>query len=222
MLTFYLCFLAGGVVLPLFNAIMNFISDGIDSGADGNLDTEIDGDISSVSDAEFDADIGGDADIGADADFGADAGIDADSVLTIGLLPTSLLSISAMAIIFGATGALMTMGNRNKVLTLALAVLFGYLAAVIIQTIIKTLKKIQTRSYGISENELLLYDGKVVDTILPGQIGTVSFMTLKNVLVSYPARCEDCNLKMEAGKIVRAKEFVNGVFIVEPKNKYEA
>ncbi len=227
MLTFYLCFLAGGVVLPLFNAIMSFISGNVDSDADMDLDTEVGGDIQSASDLGADADAGTDLDVGPDADAGADVEVGADvggegeSLLAISLLPTSLLSLSALAIIFGAIGALMTMGNRNKILTFVLAAVFGYLASVIIQSIIKTLKKIQTRSSGINENELLLYDGRIVDTILPGQMGTVSFMTLKNVLVSYPAKCEDSNLKLEVGRIVRVKEYSNGVFIVEPKNKYE-
>ena len=209
MLTFYLCFLAGGVVLPLLNAIMGFFTGGIDSEAEVDIDIDIGGDAQSASDA------------GAESDVQAASGIDGESILAISLLPTSLLSISALAITFGTTGALMTIGNRGRILTFALAVIFGYLAAVIIQTILKTLKKVQTRSSGVNENELLLYDGKIVDTILPGQLGTVSFLTLKNVLVSYPAKCDDSSLKLEVGRMVRVKEFKNGVFIVEPKNKYE-
>lgn len=207
MLTFYLCFLAGGVVLPLLNTVLGFFSDGIDSDTDVDIDTEVGGDIQSATDADMDID--------------TDVGFDGEPILALSLLPTSLLSLSGLAIIFGATGALMTIGNWSKILTFILASIFGYLASVIIQTIIKTLKRIQTRSSVINENELLLYDGKIVDTILPGQLGTVSFLTLKNVLVSYPAKCDDSSLKLEPGRIVRAKEIVNGVFIVEPKNKYE-
>jgi len=68
---------------------------------------------------------------------------------------------------------------------------------------------------------LLLYDGKIVDTILPGQLGSVSFTTLSNVLVTYPARCADESLKLASGKVVKVIDKKNGVFIVEPKNKYE-
>jgi hypothetical protein len=66
-----------------------------------------------------------------------------------------------------------------------------------------------------------MYDGKVVDTILPGQLGTVSFTTLKNISVSYPARCVDKDLKLSTGKIVKLTELREGIAIVEPKNKYE-
>ena len=52
-------------------------------------------------------------------------------------------------------------------------------------------------------------------------MGTVSFLTLEKILVSYPAKCVDKNLKLETGIIVQAKEFKDGIFIVEPKNKYE-
>ena len=115
----------------------------------------------------------------------------------------------------------MSYSEKGKIITFIVALFTGYIASVIVQTIVKTLKKIQKRNYGIDENELLLYDGKVVDTILPGQLGTVSFTTLKDILVSYPARCSDEGLKLETGKIVKAKEIKNGIFIVEPKNKYE-
>ena len=131
------------------------------------------------------------------------------------------MSLSALAITFGAVGSVMTMTGRGSILTFVVAAITGYIAAVIVQTIIKTLKKIQKRNYGINENELLMYDGKVVDTILPGQLGTVSFTTLKDVHVSYPARCADEMLKLETGRLVKALEVNNGIFTVEPKNKYE-
>ncbi len=228
MLTFYLCFLAGGAVLPLINVIAGFLSHG--------MDTDIDGDIDVDADVDLDVDIDTDLQIDSDPDMefhhpvAADSahssamdhpGTGTESLFSVGLLPTSLLSISGLAIIFGASGALMTLGNRNRILSLILSVIFGYLASVLVQTIINSLKRAQTINNGINENELLLYDGKVIDTILPGQLGTVSFVTLKDVRVSYPARCEDMNLKLETGRIVKAKEFRNGIFIVEPKNKYE-
>lgn len=115
----------------------------------------------------------------------------------------------------------MTYTGKGRTITIVAAVIAGYLASVIVQTIMKTLKRAQRRNEGVDENELLLYDGKVVDTILPGQLGTVSFTTLNNVLISYPARCADEKLKLETGRIVTVAEKKNGIFIVEPKNKYE-
>lgn len=199
MLTFYLCFLVGGVVLPLLNYLVGFFFQ------------------------DFDGDLHSDLDTGADphTEFDMDATTAVPPIFTVGLVPTSLLSLSTLAIVFGASGALMTIGKWNIILIFILASVYGYLSAVLIQTIINTLKKAQTVNNGVDENELAMYDGKVIDTILPGQYGTVSFSTLKNVLVSYPAKCVDENMRLETGRIVVVKEFQNGIFIVEPKNKYE-
>lgn len=216
MVTIYLCFLAGGAVLPFLNVIVGSLSGGSDVDADVELDADIDLDTDFDLDTDIELDM--DADIGSSIDSPE---LDVGSGLSIGLLPTSLMSLSAMAVIFGSVGSVMTLTGRGNILTFVIAVLTGYIAAVIVQTIIKTLKKIQKRHYGINENDLLMYDGKVVDTILPGQLGTVSFHTLKEVHVSYPARCSDEQLRLEAGRLVKALVVNNGVIVVEPKNKYE-
>ncbi len=216
MVTFYLCFLAGGAVLPFLNIIFGSLSGGADTDID--LDTSI----------EVDTDIDVDADLGDGLDMETDPGslsegpdIDTGSALSIGFFPSSLMSLSALAIIFGAVGSVMTLTGRGSILTFVVAAISGYITAVVVQTIIKSLKNIQKRNYGINENELLMYDGKVIDTILPGQLGTVSFNTMKDVHVSYPARCADRQLRLETGRLVKALEVSNGIFTVEPKNKYE-
>ncbi|MGB8453137.1 MAG: hypothetical protein WCD89_12515 [Anaerocolumna sp.] len=205
MITIYLCFLAGGAVLPFVSFILGSLSDGIDTDVNADVDMHVD------MDTHVDLDTHADLDIGTDA----------NSIFSIGLIPSSLMSLSALAITFGAVGGIMSYDGKGKGITLAAASIAGYIASVIVQTIIKTLKRVQKNSYGIDENELLLYDGKVVDTILPGQLGTVSFTTLKDVMVSYPAKCIDKNVRLETGKIVKAVELKDGIFIVEAKNKYE-
>lgn len=208
MVTIYLCFLAGGAVLPFLSVIIGSLGGG----------SEVDADVEIDADLEVDTDLDTEAALGSSMD-GPE--LDTGSGLSIGLLPTSLMSLSALAIAFGAIGSVMTLLGSGNIITFVVAAVTGYIAAVIVQTIIKTLKKIQKRNYGINENELLMYDGKVVDTILPGQLGTVSFNTLKDVHVSYPARCADEMLKLETGRFVKALEVNNGIFTVEPKNKYE-
>lgn len=193
MFTFYLCFLAGGVVIPVISLITGFLGDGVDTDVTTDVDMDVGTDISTDT-------IGG---------------------TELGLLPTSLMALSALAVTFGTVGSIMSYKGRGRILTFVISLVFGYLASVLVQTIVKSLKKVQTRYYGINENELLLYDGKVIDTILPGQLGTVSFTTLKNVSVSYPARCTDASLRLETGKIVKPIELRDGIVIVEPKNKYE-
>lgn len=216
MLTVYLCFLAGGVVFPFISFIFGFLNN--------DVDTDLN------ADPGADADLGTDTamDMGADMDTEADTAIpeinaptDTGSIVSFGLIPTSLMSVSSLAITFGAVGGVMTFAGAGKIITFAVSVFAGYLASVVVQTIIKSLKKAQTRSYGINENELLLYEGTVVDTILPGQLGSVSFVTLKNVRVTYPAKCVSEGLRLETGRVVKAVEIKNGVFVVEPKNKYE-
>jgi hypothetical protein len=238
MLTIYLCFLAGGAVLPFVSFIMGSLSGDMDT--DLNHDIDMDTDFNTDMDCSIDTSGSMDTDYSFDTDHSFDA-IDTpagthpvthghfesnmdtgtDSILSIALIPTSLLAISALAITFGAIGAIMTLGNHGRILTFVVAIIIGYLVSVFMQTIIKTLKKVQTRNTGVNEKELLLYDGKIIDTILPGQMGTVSFVTIDKILVSYPAICENKDLKLVTGKIVKVKEYKNGIFIVEPKNKYE-
>ncbi len=222
MLTLYLCFLAGGMVFPLISFLFGFLGNDVDADIDADMD--ISTDISVDTDFDIDADLDTDFDTGGldgSPETLLDAGSDLHSVLSFGLLPTSFWSLSSLAITFGAVGSVMTLNGKSRVITLIIAIVTGYLASVVIQTLIKTLKKVQTRSYGINENELLLYDGKIIETILPGQLGTVSFVTLTDVRVSYPARCIDKDLRLETGRIVKAIEFKDGIFLVEPKNKYE-
>jgi hypothetical protein len=243
MLTVYICFLAGGAVLPFINFLLGLASNGVDSdvnadtGIDADTDIDMDLDFSGDTDIEAAFDAGTDPDIGAEfdvnpeinADSGSGPGINpvmnADtgvwSMVSIGLFPTSFMSLSSLAITFGAVGGIMTLTGRGKLITFVIAAIAGYIVSVAIQTVIKSLKKAQTRSNGVVENELLLYDGTIVDTVLPGQMGSVSFVTLKNVRVNYPARCADESLRLAAGRVVKVKEIKNGIFIVEPKNRYE-
>ncbi|NLC17671.1 MAG: hypothetical protein GX757_00400 [Clostridiales bacterium] len=226
MLTLYICFLAGGAVLPitsfLFGLINNFLDADVDVDADVdavdvdvNTGPDLDAELDTVSELEADSDIDTDIDSGANV-VGA-----ANSALSIALFPSSLMSISTLAIVFGAIGSIMTMKGKGALITLIIAAVSGYLASITVQSILKTLRRIQTRNGTINENELMLYDGKVVDTILPGQTGSVSFVSLSNIRVTYPAKCADESLRLAAGRTVRVKEIRNGIVIVEPKNKYE-
>lgn len=208
---FYLCFLAGGSVLPIISFVLGAL--------DGGMDTDIHTDVHTGTDLDLHSDIS----TGSDINFHSDvnAGADIDSAFSLGLIPTSLMSLSALAITFGTVGGIMSYKRNGTVITFVAAMIAGYLAAVIVQTIVKSLKKVQKRNYGTGEYELLLYDGKIVDTILPGKLGSVSFLTLKNERISYPAKCVNENMKLATGKIVKAIEIKNGIFIVEAKNKYE-
>jgi hypothetical protein len=236
MLTLYICFLAGGAVLPVTSFILGFINNltdtDVDVDTDIDADTDLDLDMDADIDTDIDTDISPDLDGDADLDLNSDADVDTDMDMVVGseligsafslaLYPTSLMSLSALAIVFGAIGSIMTLTGKGAVLSFIVAVISGYLASITVQTILKTLKRVQTRNSAINEKELMLYDGKVVDTILPGQMGSVSFVSLSNIRVNYPARCADESLKLSTGRAVKVKEIKNGIMIVEPKNKYE-
>ena len=211
MLTFYLCFLAGGVVLPIISTFFGFFGDSVDTDVTADVDMDV------GTDQGFGIEGGSKLDVSTELDLG----VTGSGFLSIGFFPTSLMALSALAIVFGAVGSILIYYENGKLLSFILALVAGYLASVVVQTIVNSLRKIQTKHYGISETELLMYDGKVIDTILPGQLGTVSFTTLKSISVSYPARCVDTSLKLSTGKIVKLTELREGIAIVEPKNKYE-
>lgn len=225
--TLYLCFMAGGAVLPIISAIGGALGGHSDIDANADVHADIHADVHTDMHIDHHIDIGGHhhIDIGHhDGDVGGHSGdIDShlDSGLAIGLIPTSFIALSALSLVFGTVGELMTIGNKGKILTLVVALVSGYLASVIVQSTIKTLKRLQVRNYGVKENEVLAYDGTIIDTILPGAIGSVSFTTLKGVMVSFPARCVDKEAKVQAGKVVVVKELVDGICYVELKNKYE-
>lgn len=231
MMTVYLCFLAGGAVLPLISFVFGFLGHGTD--VDSGMDFDAAPDLHMDIPPSMDVDVSMDADTGfgtaghSDLDLSTAAGIDGDpgqgihSMLALGLLPASSMALSTLAIVLGMIGSIMTYKGVAGIITLPVAIAAGYVAAVIVQSFIKTLRRIQVDNTGIDEKELILYDGTVVDTILPGQLGTVSFLTLKNIRVSYPAKCVDEEIRLPAGRVVRVVEKRNGIFIVEPKNKYE-
>lgn len=267
MLTIYICFLAGGAVLPITSFLLGFIHNLMDTDVDADLDADAHLDVDTDVDVDTEFDVNTDADVDTELDINPDAGInagieldseininsdtdmdsdtnvghssdlnqnisnmpdahvgigaDSASMLSIAFYPTSLMSLATLAIVFGAVGSVMTLTGKGAIFTLIIATITGYVASITVQTIIKTLKKVQTRSSGIYENELMLYDGTVVDTILPGQMGSVSFITLSNIRVNYPAKCTDESLRLVTGRVVKVKEIKNGIFIVEPKNKYE-
>ena len=225
MMTVYLCFLAGGAVLPFISFVFGFLGNGSDVDAGTEFDASADVNMDLNMDAAVDGNL--DAVINSHVTTDTADGIEGDpvqgthSMLAIGLLPTSAMALSTLAIIFGAVGSIMTYKGVAGIITFIVAIIIGYAAAVIVQSFIRTLKRIQVENTGVDEQELILYDGTVVDTILPGQLGTVSFLTLKNIRVSYPARCTDVDMRLATGRVVRVIEIKNGIFIVEPKNKYE-
>ena len=110
----------------------------------------------------------------------------------------------------------------NLVLTNVISVAAGYVAAVIVHTFIKKLKKVENTTY--SKEQLLLFDAKVVNTILPGSFGSISVSTFDGITNSFPAKAEDPHETIRQDEIVSIVRFERNVAIVKIKDlarKYE-
>lgn len=148
---------------------------------------------------------------------GALEGLHIDVSINIGgtglcLLPLSIQSICAGLLVFGATG-MMLIDGKNRVLCNIIAIAFGYLVSIIVQTLIRKLKKIENTTY--STDELLLFDAKVVNTIVVGGFGSVSITTLDGITSSYPAKAKDPTLSIHQDTKVRVLYFEKNIAIVE-------
>ncbi|WP_167958324.1 hypothetical protein [Anaerosporobacter faecicola] len=105
--------------------------------------------------------------------------------LELYLLPFSMQSLCGGLLIFGAVGKLL-IRKTNQTVCIIVAVLFGYLIAVLLQTMIQKLKHVENTTY--SKEQLLLFDAKIINAIIPGGFGCVSVTTLDGITTSYPAK----------------------------------
>lgn len=128
------------------------------------------------------------------------------------LLPFSVQSICAGLLVFGALGK-MLIHKSNQILSIIIAVAFGYLVAIIVQTLIHKLKQIEHTTY--SKEQLLLFDAKIVNTIIPGGFGSVSITTLDGITTSYPAKSVVSTEGIRQDTKVRVLYFEKNVAIVE-------
>lgn len=149
-----------------------------------------------------------------DLDFGIDFG-DFD----ICFLPFSVQSICAGLLVFGAAGKVLEGGVLATAAVIAIAVVFGYVVAVLVQTLIRRLKRVENTTY--STDELLLYDAKVVNTIVKGGFGSISITTNDGITTNYPAKAEDPDIVIRQNSLVNVVEFQNNVAIVAEKDLLE-
>ncbi|SFR68962.1 hypothetical protein [Anaeromicropila populeti] len=131
-------------------------------------------------------------------------------------LPFSLQCVSAGLLIFGCMGKIFYNGHNTVVVNIA-AGAAGYVIAIILQTLIRTLKNISHTTY--AKEELLLYDGKVINTIVKGGFGSVSITTLDGITTNYPAKAAEKDAVIRQDSIVRIIRFDRNVAIVEKKQK---
>lgn len=148
-----------------------------------------------------------------DLDFDIDIG---DASFSI--FPFSIQSICAGLLVFGGVGKMVNKGD-NMVFANVVAAAVGYLIAILIQTLIRRLKKVEHTTY--KKEELMLFDAKVVNTIVAGGFGSISVSTYDGITSTYPAKAEDKKEALRQGTVVEIIRFEKNVAIVRDKKSLE-
>lgn len=144
------------------------------------------------------------------SDFDLDLHMGAGDI-EISILPTSFMSLCALILVFGGAGRLL-MNRLSTPLCIVISLVFGYIAAFIIQNMIKKLKSIKHEA--CHNEEILTLVGTVVNTILPNQLGTVSF-DVKAGKITYVAKT-DPDLCIKQGSRVVPLRFEDKILLVLP------
>lgn len=188
----YTICLFAGVCIPLLSLIIGGIFDIFEGVLDGILDL---------------VDLG----IGIDISIGI-CGID------FCILPFSLQCLSAGAVVFGGIGKIMYNGH-NLILVNIVAGVSGYLVAVLFQSLIHRLKKIENTTY--AKEDLVLFDAKVINSIVKGGFGSVSVTTLDGITTKYPAKALNKEDYIKQDTIVRIDHFDKNIAYVKVKDADE-
>ncbi|MBQ4522561.1 MAG: hypothetical protein IJA10_06385 [Lachnospiraceae bacterium] len=146
-------------------------------------------------------------------DFDMDAGFEIGDT-TICLLPLSINSICTGLLIYGLLGTFLYDGDNFLFVNL-IGIGFAYLAAVVVQTLIRKLRKVEHTTY--SKEQLLLFDAKVIHTIVEGGFGAISVSTYDGITSTYPAKAQNPKQKISQDTIVTIVEFQEKMAIVKPK-----
>ena len=94
----------------------------------------------------------------------------------------------------------------------------GYICAVILQSIIKRLKKVE--NFAAEKSEILLSRGTVSNAIPKGGVGAVSILLSTGSNVTYPAKAEDGE-PIKQDKEVNILRFDGDYIIVESTSRLE-
>lgn len=133
-----------------------------------------------------------------------------DFDIDLNFLPISGVSICTGLIAFGGLGLLFD--------HIILAVVIGYGAAMAVQTVIRRLKRVENEA--MNREELYLCDGKIINTVLPGGLGTVEFDNIKGIATTFVCRNTDPSRELKQNTIVKLVEFDGEVAVVRPKDDF--
>lgn len=135
---------------------------------------------------------------------------DFDLDVDLDFLPLSGVSICTGLIAFGGIGLLF-----NHVI---IAIAAAYAAAMVIQTIIRRLKRVENEA--MSREELYLCDGKIINTVLPGGLGTVEFDNIKGIATTFVCRNTNTKEELKQNTAVKLVEFDGEVAVVRRKDEF--
>ena len=110
------------------------------------------------------------------------------SDMVLDFLPFSINSLCLWALVFGCTGMIFN-GKLSEPALIVIGIVAGYICAVILQSIIKRLKKVE--NFAAEKSEILLSRGTVSNAIPKGGVGAVSILLSTGSNVTYPAKAED-------------------------------
>lgn len=103
-------------------------------------------------------------------------------------LPFSINSLCLWSLIFGCTGIIFE-SKLSSTAIIIIGVAAGYICAVVLQSAIKRLKKIE--NFAADKSEMLLRTGIVSNKIPANGVGAVSVQLSTGSNVSYPAKSAD-------------------------------
>lgn len=142
-------------------------------------------------------------------DFGGDFYLD--------FLPFSVNSICLGALLFGGFGLLFE-HKMPFVALVIVGILIAYVAAVILQSAVGRLKRIE--NFAADKSEILLREGVVSNTIPKDGVGAVSVETSSGSNVSYPAKAFD-GKEIRQDKKVKILRFEGDYLIVQSSTYLE-
>ena len=121
------------------------------------------------------------------------------------------------ALVFGCTGMIFN-GKLSEPALIVIGIVAGYICAVILQSIIKRLKKVE--NFAAEKSEILLSRGTVSNAIPKGGVGAVSILLSTGSNVTYPAKAEDGE-PIKQDKEVNILRFDGDYIIVESTSRLE-
>lgn len=148
--------------------------------------------------------------------------IDIGEDFYLDFLPFSINSLCLGALLFGGFGFLFEK-RLPFVFLVITGLIIAYAAAVILQSVVSRLKRIE--HFAIEKNEILLREGIVSNKIPANGVGAVSIEVSSGSNISYPAKADD-GKEILQDKKVKVLRFEGDYIIVQSvtflEDKYDA